>query len=191
MPEGLVCACRPRAVRALVAHTLRGGTAELRIVDLVGVDVEEAIRRVGVRPVPAFTASVGAAAESPTDGWLPWFPVIDRARCTACGQCVEFCLFGVYAVRDGRVQVVAPANCKPHCPACARICPAVAIIFPKHDEPPLEGADITDEEAERTRASQRQMEILRTGDLRAALVERRRRAALGGAQSGPGAAVPS
>ncbi|MBM4155305.1 MAG: hypothetical protein FJ221_09800 [Lentisphaerae bacterium] len=107
--------------------------------------------------------------------WLPWFPVIDRERCTSCRQCLEFCLFGVYVFENGRVEVRQPQNCKPLCPACARICPHAAIIFPKHDEAPIDGAPIADEEAERARA-RRDLHELLGDDLDAALAERRRRA---------------
>jgi hypothetical protein len=66
-----------------------------------------------------------------------WYPVIDYSRCVGCKQCHDFCLFGVYAVdASGRVSVTQPDNCKPGCPACARVCPVSAIIFPecKDDE---------------------------------------------------------
>jgi len=73
-----------------------------------------------------------APGKSAPDAWIAWYPVIDRDRCTGCKQCVEFCLFGTYAVdADGRVRVASPASCKLNCPACARVCPASAIIFPK------------------------------------------------------------
>jgi NAD-dependent dihydropyrimidine dehydrogenase PreA subunit len=70
-----------------------------------------------------------------------WFPVIDRERCTDCGQCLEFCLFGVYA-RDaaGGVTVAVPSACKDGCPACARICPQGAITFPLHADPAINGS---------------------------------------------------
>ena len=38
-----------------------------------------------------------------------------------------------------------PANCKTNCPACARICPQVAIIFPKHKTSPINGDEVTPE----------------------------------------------
>lgn len=72
-----------------------------------------------------------------------WFPVIDYDRCTFCGQCMDFCLFGVYErMPDKSIKVVKPANCKDNCPACARICPHVAIMFPKLKEKPINGAEV-------------------------------------------------
>jgi len=61
-----------------------------------------------------------------------WYPVIDYSRCTNCRKCVDFCLFGVYALSDGRVAVSNPDNCKNGCPACARTCPRRAILFPHY-----------------------------------------------------------
>jgi len=72
--------------------------------------------------------------------WVPWFPVIDETRCVNCGKCADFCMFGVYEKVDGHFRVVHPAACKTDCPACARICPANAIIFPKSKEGRLNGA---------------------------------------------------
>ena len=40
---------------------------------------------------------------------------------------------------DGQVEVARPSNCKTYCPACARICPSVAIIFPKYKSGPICG----------------------------------------------------
>ncbi len=70
----------------------------------------------------------------------PWFPVIDYSRCTKCGACMDFCLFGVYGKKDdGTIDVAHPLNCKDNCPACARICPHHAIIFPKYNKAPVNG----------------------------------------------------
>jgi hypothetical protein len=63
-----------------------------------------------------------------------WYPVLDRSRCVNCGQCMQFCLFGVYERLDGRVEPVRPDNCKLGCPACARVCPKGAIMFPLYHE---------------------------------------------------------
>jgi len=63
-----------------------------------------------------------------------WYPVVDEGRCTHCGSCHQFCLFGVYALDgEGRVCIVHPDQCKPGCPACSRICPQGALMFPLYD----------------------------------------------------------
>lgn len=76
---------------------------------------------------------------------VPWFPVIDRSRCTGCGTCEDYCLFSVYSVdrtrpANERVRVTAPLNCKTGCPACSRLCPAGALLFPFCAEPALNGS---------------------------------------------------
>lgn len=60
-----------------------------------------------------------------------WYPVIDQSRCTLCGQCARFCLFGVYSYDKKSLAVVNPLACKNNCPACGRTCPSSAIIFPR------------------------------------------------------------
>lgn len=75
--------------------------------------------------------------------WIPWFPVIDYDRCKNCMQCLNFCLFGVYELSENeQVQVTNPAGCKTNCPACARLCPHNAIIFPKYPDSPINGDDV-------------------------------------------------
>lgn len=72
--------------------------------------------------------------------WKPWFPVIDYERCTNCMQCLSFCLFGVYGVDgDNRLQVQNNDSCKTNCPACSRVCPEAAIMFPKYRSGPING----------------------------------------------------
>ncbi|MGQ8336550.1 4Fe-4S binding protein [Sunxiuqinia sp. A32] len=71
-----------------------------------------------------------------------WFPVIDESRCTLCGQCARFCLFGVYSYNKKSLTVVNPLACKNNCPACGRTCPTSAIMFPRLAENSvLEGAE--------------------------------------------------
>jgi len=85
-------------------------------------------------------------------GWPSWYPVIDYSRCTSCGQCADFCLFGVYGKTGGRVKVINPDACKNNCPACARICPATAIVFPKYRQGgAIGGSDEIDEKEEQQR----------------------------------------
>ncbi len=83
------------------------------------------------------------------DKTTAWFPVIDYDRCTYCGKCMDFCLFGVYQrMPDKSIKVIKPENCKDNCPACARICPHVAIMFPKLREKPINGAEIQETEVD-------------------------------------------
>jgi NAD-dependent dihydropyrimidine dehydrogenase PreA subunit len=108
-------------------------------------------------------------------GWPSWYPVIDYTRCTACGQCADFCLFGVYEKNKSRVQVVNPMGCKNNCPACARICPQTAIIFPKYKQGgAIGGSKQIDEIAEHTRQAKDIREIL-GGDIYSALEQRKQK----------------
>jgi NAD-dependent dihydropyrimidine dehydrogenase PreA subunit len=82
--------------------------------------------------------------------WKPWFPVIDYSRCTNCMQCLSFCLFDVYGVSaDQKIQVQNQSNCKTECPACSRVCPEVAIMFPKYRHGPINGEDVKSDDVRR------------------------------------------
>ena len=82
--------------------------------------------------------------------WKPWFPVIDYDRCTNCMQCLSFCLFGVYgADEEKRIQVQNQDNCKTNCPACSRVCPEAAIMFPKYKAGPINGDVVSDSDLNR------------------------------------------
>jgi Pyruvate/2-oxoacid:ferredoxin oxidoreductase delta subunit len=82
--------------------------------------------------------------------WKPWFPVIDYDRCTNCMQCLSFCLFGVYGVDAGqRIQVQNNEQCKTNCPACSRVCPEAAIMFPKYKAGPINGDAVSDADLNR------------------------------------------
>lgn len=105
-----------------------------------------------------------------------WFPVIDYNRCTYCGQCMDFCLFGVYErLPDKSIKVVKPQNCKDKCPACARICPHVAIMFPKLKEKPINGAEVS-ESADANKNLQVDVNDMLGDDVYAALAARKKRA---------------
>ncbi len=85
-----------------------------------------------------------APANSETDEQVKrrWYPVIDYSRCTNCMECIDFCLFGVYGL-DGadRILVEQQDNCKKGCPACSRVCPENAIMFPGHKTAAIAGAE--------------------------------------------------
>jgi Pyruvate/2-oxoacid:ferredoxin oxidoreductase delta subunit len=92
-----------------------------------------------------------SATADPAPGkWKPWFPVIDYSRCTNCMQCLSFCLFEVYGVsKEGKIQVQNQPNCKTECPACSRVCPEVAILFPKYRYSPINGDEVNTEDLRR------------------------------------------
>ncbi|HOE61267.1 MAG TPA: ferredoxin family protein [Kiritimatiellia bacterium] len=121
--EPLVIGCsRPRAVRALL--------------DFAGVDTT-------ARPIEWVALPFDREALRRESG-VPWYPVIDRTLCTGCGTCREYCLFSVYGRTPGEqgvgpVRVVEPLYCKTGCPACARLCPVGALIFPFCPEAELNG----------------------------------------------------
>ena len=70
----------------------------------------------------------------------PAYAVSIGSRCTNCMECVDFCLFGVYGVDQAeQILVEQPDNCRKGCPACSRVCPENAIIFPQHKSPAIAG----------------------------------------------------
>ncbi len=72
-----------------------------------------------------------------------WYPVIDYSRCTNCMECLDFCLFGVYGVDSlDRLIVENQDACKRGCPACSRVCPEHAIMFPDYKTPAIAGAPV-------------------------------------------------
>ncbi len=71
-----------------------------------------------------------------------WYPVIDYSRCTNCMECIDFCLFGVYGIDPlETILVEQPDNCRKGCPACSRVCPENAIMFPQHKTPAIAGSN--------------------------------------------------
>jgi len=89
-------------------------------------------------PVAGRTNGEAKRLEEPTRA--RWYPVIDLERCTDCKECLNFCLFGVFSLdAAGGTIVEQPDACRPGCPACARICPSGAIMFPQHKDPAIAG----------------------------------------------------
>jgi Pyruvate/2-oxoacid:ferredoxin oxidoreductase delta subunit len=108
--------------------------------------------------------------------WKPWFPVIDYDRCTNCMQCLSFCLFGVYGVDEQqRIQVQNNDNCKTNCPACSRVCPEAAIMFPKYKAGPINGDVVSDADLNREKMKI-DISALLGGDVYAMLRERSEKA---------------
>lgn len=117
--------------------------------------------------------SLRAQANLPKPGgWKPWFPVIDYSRCTNCMQCLSFCLFDVYGVSGaGKIQVRNQNNCKTDCPACSRVCPEVAILFPKYRHGPINGDEVSADDLRRE-AMKVDISALLGGDIYQALRDR-------------------
>ena len=90
--------------------------------------------------VPA--TSSGDTQRFEAGGGRRWYPVIDYSRCTNCMEGIDFCLFGVYGVdRIDTILVEQPDNCRKGCPACSRVCPENAIMFPQHKTPAIAGSN--------------------------------------------------
>jgi NAD-dependent dihydropyrimidine dehydrogenase PreA subunit len=133
--NAVVFGCQARAMQNLVDNTGRNKTENAIKYHHIDDDKQDLI------------SSLESGTGEPlkikySDDWKPWYPVIDYERCNGCRKCLNFCLFSVYSVDDdGTVVVSASANCKDMCPACARVCPQNAIIFPKHAESPIDGGE--------------------------------------------------
>lgn len=135
-PDFLVAACRPRAARWLLHRAgVSRSVSQIQFQDIGSQTI----------PTPDSAIPTNSVARDITaTSWPAWFPVIDYDRCNSCRQCVSFCAFGVYSVTGKSVHVTSPSNCKDNCPACARICPSLAIIFPKVADIPINGDEVTD-----------------------------------------------
>ena len=136
----IVVACYPRAVEKMLvqAGIPFSGLQVLNFRELSAERIRKILKddlsfSEGKSEIKTITSSLDVPA---------WFPVIDQEKCTPCGQCARFCLFGVYRFQDKKLEVVNPLNCKNLCPACGRTCPTSAIIFPRlKEESVLSGAE--------------------------------------------------
>jgi Pyruvate/2-oxoacid:ferredoxin oxidoreductase delta subunit len=196
-----IAACYPRAVRGLFVQSETPLPDEGVTICNMRTDSAEDVLKVMLNgnapaPAPAVAAEVPAvplplvskaAMESSASdrasqltreleqpaagGWKPWFPVIDYTRCTNCMQCLSFCLFDVYGVKDGKIQVQNQDHCKTDCPACSRVCPEVAIMFPKYRHGPING-DVVSVDDIRREAMKVDISALLGGDIYAQLRDR-------------------
>jgi Pyruvate/2-oxoacid:ferredoxin oxidoreductase delta subunit len=144
------------------------GQVALEFQDIAGLDAGRVTELVETTRNRTGTAKHG--------DWKPWFPVIDYDRCTNCMQCLSFCLFGVYGVDEAqKIQVQNNDNCKTNCPACSRVCPEAAIMFPKYKAGPINGEIVSDSDLQREKMKI-DISALLGGDVYAMLRERSDRA---------------
>ncbi len=61
---------------------------------------------------------------------IPWFPTVDRSKCSGCSSCVEFCAQGVFFFVESKSFVVRPMECIVGNSNCRSFCPEKAITFP-------------------------------------------------------------
>jgi NAD-dependent dihydropyrimidine dehydrogenase PreA subunit len=149
----------------------QGGSAEVQVYfrDVADADVDAVAETVE-------SVRAEAGAYEPRQ-WKPWFPVIDYDRCTNCMQCLSFCLFDVYGVdSEGDILVSNEDKCKTNCPACSRVCPEVAILFPKYGQGPINGDVVQKEDVEREKMKV-DISALLGGDIYSMLRTRHERAA--------------
>ncbi len=55
-----------------------------------------------------------------------YIPIIDKSKCTGCGECVDTCPSGVYELVDGRSEPVNMDECI-GCESCVEVCEYWAI----------------------------------------------------------------
>ncbi len=131
----------------------------------------------GLDPAEVLSRVEAKGQGKPAGGWTPWFPVIDYDRCTNCMQCLSFCLFGVYDVdAEKQIDVKHPERCKTLCPACSRVCPEVAILFPKYKAGPINGDVVKDADLAREKMKT-DISSLLGGDIYSLLRQRTEKAA--------------
>lgn len=135
----LVALCHLRVAQAFFARV------DAEVPEIIGFNDEDFQAKIDSLKIADGEENVEVDLPEYENEWVAWYPVIDKNRCNNCGKCIDFCLFGVYSKKDKNVVVAQPTECKTNCPACSRVCPKQAIIFPKHDEEPFNGAIIKTE----------------------------------------------
>lgn len=149
--NNIIMACYTRAQRALASSA---GCSPLKNINIRSRKTEQVLKELNIensaanndewltRRDAALDKINAFAVKVATDAW---YPVLDYEKCVNCGKCHDFCLFGVYSIEDGKVKVAQPQNCKNNCPACSRVCPAEAVIFPKYERSPINGGSASEE----------------------------------------------
>jgi Pyruvate/2-oxoacid:ferredoxin oxidoreductase delta subunit len=182
LPEAMPHAVRVELLRALLD---KGYSVSSSIAGEPSARVGEALLVLGREDVEGRDAAAilgrveGLREQSQgprSSAWKPWFPVIDYQRCTNCMQCLSFCLFEVYGTSaEGKIQVRNQDHCKTDCPACSRVCPEVAILFPKYRHGPINGDEVRADDVRRE-AMKVDISALLGGDIYAMLRDRNEKA---------------
>jgi len=179
-----VIACHPRAVKWLFETAHISLSANAKLLDLRSQPITEITNALGVSQPSSPDLADGTTAPSSksettaitASDWTGWFPIIDYDRCSQCMQCLGFCLFAVFGTDEAhQVQVQHPDQCKPNCPACARVCPQGAIMFPKHTDSTINGGTLRDGTAA-TQPAKVDISLLLGGDAHTLLRDRAARA---------------
>ncbi|WP_346859372.1 4Fe-4S binding protein [uncultured Draconibacterium sp.] len=127
-----IVACYPRAIQNIFKQN-KITLANYEVLNFRELSTETIVENVQEKITEDTSDSNYEVLKSSLD--VPaWYPIIDESRCTLCGQCARFCVFGVYKYNKKSLEVVNPLSCKNNCPACGRTCPASAIIFPRLPE---------------------------------------------------------
>ena len=147
MAGATVVACYPRAVKSLLdkVDVAPKEVINIRKNEEAGVTVEWHDKIASSLGLELGSSLSEISLPNAQGDWIPWYPVIDYDRCIDCGRCMDYCLFGVYIIKDGKIKVENADHCKNNCPACSRVCPEKAIIFPKYPKSFINGG-LTDEE---------------------------------------------
>jgi ferredoxin len=173
--EILIVACHPRAVKVLLNnYEIESEASTLQFTTFLKQDAAHLLEE--IRTFLDNEENTGLREEIKTSSdWPAWYPLIDYSRCSACGQCADFCLFGVFErnENENEVRVVNPQGCKNNCPACARICPSTAIIFPKYEQGGAIAGDEAINEMEELLRQQKDLDEILGGEIYQALEKRK------------------
>jgi Pyruvate/2-oxoacid:ferredoxin oxidoreductase delta subunit len=172
-----IAACFPRAVKWLF-EDVGASLPDSVPIHNMRTDNHEGLVAEVTQNLPSATGTQDVSAPEPDelDTWTPWFPVIDYDRCTNCMQCLSFCLFDVYSVNEhDQIEVQNQEKCKTNCPACSRVCPEVAIMFPKYKSGPINGDAVSEDDIRREKM-QVDISSLLGGDIYQTLRDRHERA---------------
>jgi NAD-dependent dihydropyrimidine dehydrogenase PreA subunit len=171
--EYLIIACRTRTIKLLFKNIgLDLNSSQINFCHFTENNLQHLAEEINTFSSNADNNYCSEEITSNPD-WPAWYPVIDYSRCNSCGQCADFCLFGVYEKNDHKVRVVNPRGCKINCPACARICPNTAIVFPKYEHGGAIAGEDSFNETEEHKRQQKDIDAILGGEIYQALEKRK------------------